>query len=82
MSQPSIRRAKPMIDREEPGREQPGAEPVRKKRVYAGPCPRNAEHAATRVYRTDGQVRYCVCDDCGETWKKTGPRSDEEHAEA
>lgn len=49
------------------------AKPTRRLRVYAGPCPRASLHKNTRVYRTDGAVRYCVCDDCGRTWKKTGP---------
>jgi DNA-directed RNA polymerase subunit M/transcription elongation factor TFIIS len=49
------------------------AEPVRTPRVRAGECPANESHVNTRVYRTIGEVRYCVCDDCGRTWKKTGP---------
>src|SRR5579872_4577238 len=45
----------------------------RAKRVYleAGPCPTNSMHK-TRVYHTEGKVRYCACDDCGATYKTTG----------
>lgn len=25
----------------------------------------------TRVYAKRGGIRYCVCDNCGATWKKT-----------
>ncbi len=46
--------------------------PVRKQRVFAGPCPRAAAHTQTRVYRTAGRTRYCVCDSCGHTWKQVG----------
>lgn len=51
--------------------------PVRKKRVYAGPCPNpqvtGPKHTNTRVYSTQGRTRHCVCDTCGETWKQIGP---------
>ena len=53
------------------------AEPVRSPVVFAGPCPRSDNHKNTRVYKTDGRIRRCVCDDCGETWKRTGPRAGE-----
>ena len=46
---------------------------VRTPRVRAGACPKSPDHKAMRVYRTLGEIRYCVCDDCGHTWKKTGP---------
>jgi hypothetical protein len=46
-------------------------------RVYAGKCPRHPAHQNTRVYRTAGRIRYCVCDDCGETWKMQGPLATE-----
>ena len=42
----------------------------RQKRSAAGECPRNASHPGPRVYRTKGRTRYCVCDTCGENWKK------------
>lgn len=51
-------------------------EPVRTPQVYAGPCPKegkNHPHPNTRVYKTDGRVRRCKCNDCGHTWKQTGP---------
>ena len=58
-----------------------GAELPQKKRkrvVSAGNCPLNAKHGPGRVYRTNGRVRYCVCDECGETWTKAGPPAQEE----
>jgi hypothetical protein len=51
------------------------AEEVRTPLVRAGACPRAEHHKNTRVYRTVGETRYCVCDDCGHTWKRTGPRA-------
>ncbi len=56
--------------------------PSRKKRVFAGACPNKETHANTRVYKTDGLIRYCVCDDCGHTWKQTGPKAESEPAAA
>jgi NAD-dependent SIR2 family protein deacetylase len=58
-------------------RRQKAGEPeeVRTPQVFAAACPANSEHKATRVYKTHGEVRYCVCDDCGKTWKQTGPRA-------
>lgn len=52
--------------------------PVRKQLVYAGPCqrvlgPGATPHKHTRVTSTQGKIRYCICDDCGEKWKKVGP---------
>ena len=44
--------------------------------VEAGPCPVNAEHTGTGVSSTQGRTRYCRCDTCGHTWKKTGPFAD------
>lgn len=52
------------------------AEPVKSPRVTAGPCPLADVHTNTRVYNTKGTTRFCVCDDCGHTWKKTGERAD------
>lgn len=49
---------------------------VQHPKVNAGPCPKSKSHPNTRVYRTKGQTRFCVCDDCGETWKKSGPLAD------
>jgi hypothetical protein len=48
-------------------------EPVRTMNVEAGPCEKHPHHINTRVYRTVGQTRYCVCDDCGHTYKRIGP---------
>ncbi len=59
--------------------DKPAGTPVkirRRKRVFAVVCPRNEKHQSTRVYRTAGKTRYCVCDDCGETWKQVGDLSD------
>ena len=41
-------------------------------RIVAGACG-SCRSAQTRVYKTQGIVRYCVCDGCGETWQKSGP---------
>jgi hypothetical protein len=57
------------------GQKSEEAQAVRTPQVFAGECPNNAAHLATRVYKTLGEVRYCVCDDCGRTWKKEGPRA-------
>lgn len=45
---------------------------TRKKRVFAGPCPKMPKHTNTRIYTTKGRTRYCVCDDCGHQWKQVG----------
>lgn len=45
----------------------------RRRAVSAGVCPRVPAHGPGRVYKTNNQVRYCVCDQCGDTWKKAGP---------
>ena len=42
-------------------------------KVEAGPCPQSERHKNTRVYRTVSRIRYCVCDDCGATWKRALP---------
>lgn len=52
--------------------------PLKKQRVHAGECPQGASHKSTRVYRTAGRIRFCVCDDCGHTWKKSGPPAEED----
>lgn len=45
-------------------------EPVRSPRVFATVCPVNPNHVRTRVYSKQGRTRYCICDDCGATWKQ------------
>ena len=61
------------------------------KKVFASVCPTSENHRRTRVYKTsdvrttkdeDGKLvefqrRYCVCDDCGETWWQDGPPASE-----
>jgi hypothetical protein len=69
MTKPKLRMSKGA--RGQKGSGEPEA--VRTPQVFAAECPKNPEHKATRVYRTVGAVRYCVCDDCGHTWKQTGP---------
>lgn len=51
-------------------------EAVKSPRVTAGTCEKSERHTNTRVYSTKGSTRFCVCDDCGHTWKKTGERAD------
>lgn len=58
-----------------PTKEKPAAAPVVAKSA-AGDCPTNAKHANTRIYRTMGSIRFCVCDDCGTTWKATRAAED------
>lgn len=29
-----------------------------------------ARQQRTRVYAKRGEVRYCICDNCGNTWKR------------
>ena len=57
----------------------PPAERTRKAspRLTAGPCQREPKHTNTRIHKTTGRVRHCVCDDCGHTWKQTGPFADQ-----
>ena len=43
---------------------------TRSKKVRAAVCPKSENHTNTRVYRTVGKTRFCVCDECGETWKQ------------
>jgi hypothetical protein len=47
------------------------------KRARVGNCPMQPRHVNTRIYRTVGSTRYCVCDDCGQTWKFSGPAADD-----
>lgn len=42
-------------------------------RIEAGKCEACNATKGTRVYKTQGVVRYCVCDQCGNTWQKSGP---------
>jgi hypothetical protein len=51
--------------------------PTRSANVLAGSCPKSKAHTAVRVYKTDGRIRYCKCNDCGSTWKMTGPAAGE-----
>ena len=41
-------------------------------RIEAGTC-RECKSSRSRVYKTQGVHRYCVCDECGHTWSKAGP---------
>lgn len=50
--------------------------PTRSPQVRAAECPKNPAHPHTAVYRTRGRTRYCRCDDCGATWKQSGPFAD------
>lgn len=36
-------------------------------------CPVSPNHTGAKVYRTDLRTRYCKCNDCGHTWKMSGP---------
>lgn len=53
------------------------AQRVSSPKVNAGGCPISKRHENTKVYKTVGRTRYCRCDDCGHTWKQTGPFADE-----
>lgn len=50
-------------------------QPVRSPRASVSPCPTTAhlpeekQHKNRKIYKTDGRIRRCRCDDCGETWK-------------
>ena len=51
------------------------------RRKYAGvmecpPCERIESHTNTRIIRTRGKVRSCICDDCGHQWNIVGPFAD------
>jgi len=56
----------------------PAGQPVRVRtpKEFAGPCPRHPSHIHTKVYKTEGKVRRCRCDDCGHTWKQIGEPAD------
>jgi hypothetical protein len=55
---------------------QPLPQRVASPRIRAAACEAcGSEH--TRVYKTEGRIRRCVCDHCGATWKLTGPFADE-----
>lgn len=47
-----------------------------RKMVAGDPCPTNPDHRRGRIYKTDRRSRYLVCDDCGTTWKLSGPYAD------
>lgn len=59
-----------------PVAEKPSYKP---QRAAAGPCPRVSTHVNTRIYSTKGRTRYCICDDCGETWKQDADPADALH---
>ena len=59
------------------GEKSPKRATFKPKRASAGPCSRTPSHVNTRIYKTSGSTRYCVCDDCGETWKLTGQPADD-----
>lgn len=55
---------------------QPVPQRVASPKIRAAACGAcGSEH--TRVYKTEGRIRRCVCDHCGTTWKLTGPFADE-----
>lgn len=54
----------------------PSPQRVASPRVKAAAC-ENCGSESTRVYKTEGRIRRCVCDHCGTTWKLTGPFADE-----
>jgi hypothetical protein len=41
-----------------------------KPKMKPGPCVRVPTHTNTKIYKTAGRVRYCICHDCGETWRQ------------
>lgn len=43
------------------------------------PCPTNSDHKNRRVYKTEGRVQRCVCDDCGTTYKSSSRDAGDEH---
>lgn len=55
----------------------PKPQRVNAPRVAAGPCPNSPTHTQTRIYKVEGRIRRCKCNDCGATWKLTGPYADE-----
>jgi hypothetical protein len=55
---------------------QPVAQRVASPKIRAAECA-SCGSGQTRVYKTEGRVRRCVCDNCGTTWKLTGPFADE-----
>ena len=46
---------------------------VERVKISAGPCPGCKHESQSEIYDTKGPTRYCKCNGCGETWKKTGP---------
>lgn len=45
------------------------------KNKFTPVCPKSVHHK-TRVFRTKGRIRQCVCDDCGWSWQQVGEYSD------
>lgn len=74
----AVTETNPQIDTATKSIERPTGEiqRVRSPQIFAATCPRNAAHKNTRIYKTDGKVRRCVCDDCGHTWKQIGEPAD------
>jgi len=57
--------------------ETPQPRRVASPKMTAGECPINPAHEHTMIYKTVGRVRRCKCNDCGHTWKLTGPFADD-----
>ena len=55
---------------------QPAPQRVASPKIRAAACDACGSEQ-TRVYKTEGRIRRCVCDHCGNTWKLTGPFADE-----
>lgn len=57
--------------------------PTNSPRVRCSPCPttkhlpEEQQHKNRRIYNTLGKTRYCVCDECGETWKMIADPADD-----
>ena len=59
-----------------PQKNQPSPQRVASPKIRAAACDACGSEQ-TRVYKTEGRIRRCVCDHCGNTWKLTGPFADE-----
>ena len=51
----------------------PTMEATEPRRAGAPVCPDVESHANTRVYKTNGSVQYCKCNDCGKLWSRPRP---------
>lgn len=57
--------------------------PVNSPKVKVSACPTTVnlpeeqQHKNRRIYNTNGKTRYCVCNDCGETWKMIADPADD-----